>query len=73
MDIREIAKHYRATTGRTNGLILIYQGKAYGWRDCLRDPQTERPKAIAVDPEGRLFVATGGDDYQGAESWYPLY
>jgi len=41
----------------------------YGWKDSLRDPNHERPNAIAVDENGRVFRAEGGNDYDGAERW----
>ncbi|WP_413703358.1 hypothetical protein, partial [Raoultella ornithinolytica] len=48
---------------------LIWDGEAYGWKNVLRDPQHERPGAIAVDAEGNMFIAEGGNDYDGAKCW----
>lgn len=42
---------------------------AYGWKNELRDPASERPGAYAVDRAGLVFKAEGGDDYNGAKAW----
>ncbi|HCB1749122.1 TPA: hypothetical protein MYP11_005192 [Citrobacter braakii] len=47
----------------------MWDGEAYGWKNVLRDPQHERPGAIAVDAEGNMFIAEGGNDYDGAKCW----
>lgn len=52
-----------------SGVVLIWQGEAYGWKDSLRDACHERPGALAVDVDGQIFKAQGGNDYDGAESW----
>ncbi|EOB1140056.1 hypothetical protein ACIQHW_004205 [Escherichia coli] len=49
--------------------MLIWDGEAYGWKNVLRDPLHERPGAIAVDAEGNMFIAEGGNDYDGAKCW----
>lgn len=51
------------------GIVMIYGGKAYGWKDQLRDPQHEAPGSVAVTITGDLFKACGGDEYNGAEQW----
>ncbi|XKH61910.1 hypothetical protein LG290_16615 (plasmid) [Halomonas sediminis] len=51
------------------GVVLIWEGKAYGWKDKLRDPQSEQPGAFAVDEAGHVFVAEGGNSYDGAKGW----
>lgn len=72
MNYQEIAKNYRnsqTTEDYKTGVVLIYLGKAYGWKNELRDPQHERPDAIAVDEQGRVFLAVGGNDSDGAKAW----
>lgn len=54
---------------RVGGVVLVWQGKVYAWKDKLRDPSCERPGAIAVDHEGHLFLAEGGNDDSGASVW----
>ncbi|WP_240224557.1 hypothetical protein [Rheinheimera hassiensis] len=51
------------------GVVLIWQGEAYGWKDRLRDPAHEQPGAFAVDLDGHVFVAEGGNEYDGAKCW----
>ena len=55
----------------TSGVALIYQYEVYGWKSSLRDPEHERPGAVAVDPEGNAYVAVGGNDQTGARAWVP--
>ena len=62
---REKEPHPRATTG----VVLIWEGEVYGWKNCLRDAAHERPNAIAVDEQGHVFIAQGGNDYDGAKCW----
>ncbi len=54
---------------RVSGVVLVWQGKVYAWKDKLRDPSCERPGAIAVDYEGHMFLAEGGNDDSGASVW----
>ncbi|QVI81846.1 hypothetical protein KHW15_07160 [Pseudomonas syringae] len=51
------------------GIVMIWQGSVYGWKDSLRDASQERPGAFAVDETGQIFIAEGGDDYNGAKGW----
>lgn len=54
MDHVGIAKVWRQRNQEhaDSGVVLIWDGEAYGWKNVLRDPQHERPGAIAVDAEG---------------------
>lgn len=70
MDYAKIADEYRAESGRMGGLVLIdSSGNVYGWRDTLRNPETEKPGSVAVDSDGVTYIASGGDSYHGATSW----
>jgi len=75
MDYAGIAKKWRLDNAETHpqmlntGLVLIWEGSAYAWRDKIRDASTERPNVIAVDIKGRCFRAEGGDDDAGAKVW----
>ncbi|MCX8963113.1 antirestriction protein ArdR [Erwinia psidii] len=51
------------------GIVMIQNGQAYGWKNSLRDPHHESPGAIAVDSDGNVFEAQGGNDYEGAKAW----
>lgn len=67
--LNQIAEAYRLDNAKQAGVVLIWCCQAYAWKDQLRDPQHERPGAIAVDNVGSVFVATGGNDYDGARQW----
>lgn len=56
--------------GHDNGVVLIWNNQAYGWKNALRDPQHERPGALAVTVDGQIYKAEGGNDYDGAAFWF---
>lgn len=65
-----IAQKWReANQEYKGGVVLVWQGNAYGWKDKLRDPAHEKPGAFAVDSEGHVFIAEGGNEYDGAKCW----
>lgn len=51
------------------GVVLVYKKRVYGWKNALRDPEHERPGALAVDTADVVWRATGGNDYDGAKLW----
>lgn len=51
------------------GVVLLWQGAVYGWKNNLRDASHEQPGVHAVDEAGHVFIAEGGDDYNGAKCW----
>lgn len=65
----EAAAYREAWPGHNHGVVLIWEGKAYAWKNCLRDAQHERPGVIAIDANGHVFIAEGGNDYDGAKCW----
>lgn len=70
-----IAANWRAEqpeTRATSGVVLIWQGQAYGWKDKLSNAAHEQPGAVAVDADGHVFIATGGDQDNGAKCWVAL-
>ncbi|WP_447885360.1 antirestriction protein ArdR [Serratia fonticola] len=69
-DIIAIAARWRdANPEHVAGVVLVWQGEVYGWKNCLRDASHERPGALAVDVQGHIFEAQGGNDYDGAKCW----
>ncbi len=69
-EIRNIAANWRqANPENPGGVVLVWQGAVYGWKDELRNPEHEQPGAFAVDACGNVFIAEGGDDYNGAKCW----
>lgn len=67
--LHALAAKYRAKRGHETGVVLFWRSLAYGWKNTLRDPQHERPGALAVDADGRVFQAIDGNDYDGAQRW----
>lgn len=68
--LRAIAAQWRAANPERNGgVVLIWRGAVYGWKNHLRDPQDEQPGAYAVDATGGVYIAAGGDEYNGAQRW----
>ncbi|MCO8166220.1 antirestriction protein ArdR [Pseudomonas sp. 21LCFQ02] len=53
----------------SGGVVLLWQGVVYGWKDSLRDPGDERPGAFAVAEDGQIYVAEGGEKSNGAQRW----
>ncbi|EBM5962820.1 TPA: antirestriction protein ArdR [Salmonella enterica subsp. enterica serovar 16:l,v:-] len=70
-DYVSIARHWREQNPEhaDSGIVLIWQQTAYGWKNCLRDAHHERPGAIAIDTDGHVFIAKGGNEYDGAKCW----
>ncbi len=54
------------------GVVVIDAGKVLGWMDTLRDPETWASGCIAIDEHGNGWIAKGGNDDGGAESWQPI-
>ncbi|TPG87736.1 hypothetical protein EAH72_34285 [Pseudomonas caspiana] len=54
---------------RRGGVVLVWQGEVYGWKNSLRDASHERPGVYALDEDGHVFIAEGGNDSDGAKCW----
>ncbi len=68
--VRMPSDQWRAgSKGHSDGVVLIWQGTVYGWKNCLRDAAHEQPGAYAVDESGHVFIAKGGNEYDGAKAW----
>lgn len=54
--------------------IAFNRGKyaAYAWKNCLRDPQCEMTGTFAVELDGSIYEAVGGNDYDGAQAYVPV-
>ncbi|MGC6031423.1 antirestriction protein ArdR [Enterobacter kobei] len=67
-NIIELAERWRNDNQECEGgVVLIENDLAYGWKSTLREPEKERPGALAVDSDGHIFEAQGGNDYDGAK------
>lgn len=73
---QELARTWRERQGsdceRSLGYVVIFNGSVAGWKRELDNPQGWEPGCLAVGPEGEVFQAVGGNDYDGAEDWRPL-
>lgn len=72
MSILEKAKDYREENNFKTGIVLFFGGEICGWKNELRDPQSELPETLAVDSNNKIFKAVGGNDYHGAQTWIPF-
>lgn len=68
-ELRATARKWRDLNEHQEGVVLIWQGSVYGWKNCLRDAAHEQPGAFAVDADGHIFIAEGGNSYDGAKCW----
>lgn len=64
-----VAQWRQKNQERYGGVVLVWHGEVYGWKNCLRDAVHERPGAYAIDESGLVFIAEGGDDQNGAKYW----
>ncbi|WP_409286863.1 antirestriction protein ArdR [Pseudomonas guariconensis] len=53
----------------SGGVVLVWENAVYGWKNELRDAHQERPGAYAIDTDGAIFIAAGGNKNAGAERW----
>lgn len=68
--LRATATTWRAgNQEHRRGVLLVFEGEVYGWKNVLRDPSCERPDAYAVGKAGLAFNAENGDDYNCAKAW----
>jgi hypothetical protein len=66
----QIANEYRnENPHRKGGVVLIFENKVYGWKNELRNPEDERPNSYAVDIFDNVYIASGGNDYDGSNFW----
>jgi hypothetical protein len=52
--------------------VIFFNEAAEGWACELNTPSSWVPGCIAVDEQGEQWVAVGGDDEEGADSWVNL-
>lgn len=74
--LREQARNWRANQEagceHSIGYVVIFNGQVAGWKRYLDNPQGWEPGCLAVSPEGDLYLAVGGNSYEGALAWKPL-
>jgi hypothetical protein len=70
--LHRIANRFRKELGHDDGVVVVFNGEVGGWQNELRDPQHWVPGCIAIDAVGNTWLATGGNDYDGATHWDPI-
>ena len=70
----QAAKSWRIDKGYVGkgGIIVLFKNKVQGWVNGLRDPQRWQPGCIAIDEAGNSWIASGGNDYDGANTWQTI-
>ena len=66
--LQSIADDWRRTHGLP-GIVLIQGDTVTGWKTSLQDAYLERPGVYAIDDDGHVFVAAGGNRKSGAKCW----
>lgn len=74
---RDAAQDYRSNIRPANAhhgyVIVNCFGTVAGWVESLSHPQHWEPHCRAVDVHGSQWLATGGNEYDGAEEWTPTH
>lgn len=69
-EYRKIAAADQAKNQDKDGITLIEDGVAVGWRDELRDPHTVEDGTIAVGvKDGRVWEMVGGERHTRRYIW----
>jgi hypothetical protein len=53
----------------TEGWVIFYSGKPFGWNATLNPANEYRPGCLAINANGELRMASGGNNENGAERW----
>lgn len=53
----------------TGFIVFCRRLKAFAWIRDLNNPQRFEPLVIALDCNNNFYIATGGNDYDGAKEW----
>lgn len=67
--ILEKVEKFRLEWDQPHGVVLVWDSEPYGWKNELRNPESERPGALAIDADLNQWEAQGGDESSGAERW----
>ena len=71
----DMANEYRRRDpGYSSGYVLIHNMKTCGWTQSIGAHGTIgwMPGTWAIDALGNKWLAIGGNDYDGAESWQSI-
>ncbi|MFU2512473.1 hypothetical protein [Pseudoalteromonas sp. ASV78] len=68
----DIAKKYRKDNSHIpgGGFVIVGRNGAQGWTGTLDSTANNyMPGVWAIDESGNKYLAIGGNDYDGADSW----
>ena len=69
----QLATRYRENNHYQDGVVTVYRGEVQGWTNELRNPENWVPGCVTIDVEGNQWIAIGGNDYDGAAEWKPVW
>ncbi|MFL1404221.1 hypothetical protein ACJO2E_02610 [Marinobacter sp. M1N3S26] len=70
--LEQVARDYREAWGHEGGYIVLCDGVPVAWKRFLDGASSWEPGCIAIDEDGRKWVAAGGDENRGALRWDAL-
>ncbi len=73
MSLTDEARRWREQWGYVGrgGVVVLFEGKAQGWVNELRNPDHWQPGCVAFDEQGRSWTTIAGNERDGALMWLP--
>ena len=73
MSLFDEARRWRQQWGYVGrvGVVVVFEGKAQGWVNKLRNPERWQPGCVAFDEQGRSWTTIAGNERDGALMWLP--
>ena len=68
-EINHQAWIFRQLYKKTGGYVILFKGKPVAWKRFLDLPSDWEPGCIALDEDGKHWVAKGGSALDGADRW----
>ena len=73
--MKKLARQFREerpNIPERKGFVIFWLMQVTAWTLDLEDPKRWSPGCIAINSEGALWEAKGGNEQDGAERWEPL-
>ena len=71
MNIIDQAKQWRQESNKKTGYVVFENTKIAGWIRDLHQPQNWKPLTRCISENNQIFIASGGNDHDGANNWVP--
>ena len=73
MSLIDEVKRWREQWGNVGrgGVVVLFEGKAQGWVDELRNAEHWQPGCVAIDEQGGSWTTIAGNERDGALMWLP--